>query len=115
MSFGALPHERLLVYQEASRLLTHVREAKITDAQLRDQALRAAKGVCLNIAEGAGRRTSADKARVYGIARAECCEVGAALDIALLSQECLEDSAHRGIESTRMVYALLNGLILRFS
>ncbi len=41
------------------------------DAKLRDEALRSAKGMCLNIAEGAGRVTRADKARAFTIARGE--------------------------------------------
>ena len=46
-----MPYERLLAFQAAKELLSIVREAKIADAHLRDQALRAAKSACLNIAE----------------------------------------------------------------
>src|SRR5439155_16580650 len=76
-NFGNLPFEKLLAYQEARKLLEAMREAAITDSRLRDQALRAATSVCLNISEGAGRRASADKARVYAIARGENCEAAA--------------------------------------
>src|SRR5436309_2883695 len=38
----SLPHEKLHAYQEACKVLDAVREAQITDAHLRDQALRAA-------------------------------------------------------------------------
>ena len=82
-NFGNLPFEKLLAYQEARKLLDVVRESAISEGRLRDQALRAATSVCLNISEGAGRAGSADKARVYAIARGENCEVAAALDIAL--------------------------------
>ena len=110
-----LPHERLHAYQEARRLLACVREASITDGKLRDQAIRAATSVCLNIAEGAGRAGSADKARVYAIARGEACEAGAALDIALLAGTCQQRPALTGAIHARAVYALLSGLIRRFS
>src|SRR5438270_13543808 len=77
------PHEKLHAYQEARNLLICVHDAKIADGKLRDQAMRAARSICLNIAEGAGRSSVPDKARVYAIARGETCEVVAALEIAL--------------------------------
>src|SRR3954468_23353215 len=54
-NWTTLPHENLVAYQVAHELVVIVREAKITDSKLRDQALRAATSVCLNIAEAAGR------------------------------------------------------------
>src|SRR5207244_9672270 len=114
-NFGNLPFERLLAYQEARKLLEAVREACITESRLRDQALRAATSVCLNIAEGAGREGWADKARVYAIARGENCEAGAALDIALAAATCKEEPARRGVLHARAVHALLSGLIRRFA
>src|SRR6185369_8747607 len=59
----SLPHHRLHVFGFAREMLVAVRDAHIRDAKLRDEALRSAKGMCLNIAEGAGRVTRADKAR----------------------------------------------------
>src|SRR5437762_7486404 len=76
-NFGNLPFEKLIAYQEARKLLDAVRESAISEGPLRDQAVRAATSVCLNISEGAGRAGSADKARVYAIARGENCEVAA--------------------------------------
>src|SRR5438552_12734654 len=113
-NFGALPFEKLIAYQEARKLLAAVREAAISETRLRDQALRAATSVCLNISEAAGRASPADKARVYGIARGENSEAAAALDIALTAGICKEEPARRGIEYARAVHALLSGLIRRF-
>jgi four helix bundle protein len=112
-NFSNLPHEKLYAYQEARKLLLCVHEARIADAKLRDQALRAAKSICLNIAEGAGRASIADKARVYAIARGETCEVVSALEIAVLIGECGQDPARRGAIHAEAVYALLTGLIRR--
>ncbi len=112
-NFSNLPHEKLIAYQEARKLLLCVNEAQISDSKLRDQALRAAKSICLNIAEGAGRCSVADKARVYAIARGETCEVVSALEIALLTGECLEPPARRGAYHANAVFALLTGLIRR--
>src|SRR5881394_1250800 len=113
-NYGNLPFEKLLAYQEARKLLDAVREAEIAEGRLRDQALRAAASVCLNIAEGAGRAGSADKARVYAIARGENCEAAAALDISLSGRLCLGEPARRGVVHARAVQALLSGLIRRF-
>ena len=55
MTESYLPHEKLNAYQEARKLLACVREAAISESRLRDQALRAATSVCLNITEAAGR------------------------------------------------------------
>ena len=113
-NYSNLPYEKLYAYQEARELLRCVQEAKITDSRLRDQALRAAISTCLNITEGAGRSGLADKARVYAIARGECCEAAAALDIALVAGSCNEAPARSGASHARAVHALLSGLILRF-
>jgi len=78
-----LPHHKLQAYGVAIRLLQAVREARIRDAHLRDQAMRAAKSAALNTAEGAGRVTRADKGRCFTIARAEACEACAAVEIAV--------------------------------
>jgi len=69
-----LPHHRLVAHHVAVELLLVVRAAEIRDAKLRDEALRAAKSAVLNVAEGAGRVTRADKARAFTIARGEGLE-----------------------------------------
>jgi len=61
---SSLPHHRLLAYQKSLQLLAAVRAAQTRDAKLRDEALRAAKGSCLNIAEGAGRVSRADTSAI---------------------------------------------------
>ena len=87
-----LPHEGLFAYRVARELVVAVRSARISDSGLRDQALRAAMSVCLNIAEAAGRPSVADQRRVYGIARGEVCETAAALDVAVAAGFCAADS-----------------------
>jgi four helix bundle protein len=49
---------------------------------LRDQLSRAASSVVLNLAEGSGRRTSADQKRFYNIAFASLRESQACLELA---------------------------------
>src|SRR5688572_13601529 len=90
---AALPHHKLVAYQVALEFLGAVRAVGIRDADLRDQAMRAAKSACLNLAEGAGRKSRADKARVYAIARGEACEAAAAVEIAAAAGDAGEVAA----------------------
>ena len=76
----SLPHENLIAYQVACQLLVAIVEARIRDPGLRDQALRAAKSACLNIAEANGRQSPADRKRVFAIARGEALRGGRAGD-----------------------------------
>lgn len=92
-------------------MLAAVRAAAIRDASLRDQALRAAKSACLNIAEGAGRKSRADKARVYAIARGEACEATAAVEIAAVAGDASGDVAAECVRIGGRLVALLGGLM----
>lgn len=48
---------------------------------LRDQLERAAASICLNIAEGCGRRTRRDRLHFFAIAQGSAMESAAALDL----------------------------------
>ncbi|HEY2031562.1 MAG TPA: four helix bundle protein [Myxococcales bacterium] len=109
-----LPHEKLIAYQVAVELLAEVRKMRVADLKLRDQVSRAAKSVCLNIAEAVGRCSDADRKRVYAIARGECCETAAAIDIALATGECDATRGRAARATAGRVYALLTGLIRRY-
>jgi four helix bundle protein len=98
-------------YQAAYELLKAVHEAQIADLKLRDQAMRAAKSVCLNIAEAGGRTAGGDRRRVYAIARGEACEALAAVEIAAGVGECTEDAFQTAQSAAEKTYALLTGLM----
>jgi four helix bundle protein len=106
-----LPHHGLVAYEVATDLLATVVRAKIADARLRDQALRAAKSVCLNIAEATGRSSRADQARVFTIARGEACEAAAAVEIASIAGDCSVDASGEANRLASRLIALLTGLI----
>lgn len=82
-----LSHERLDVYHKSLDFL----EIAITvnanfprgSSALADQMKRASMSIVLNIAEGAGRLTTADKNRHFVIARGSAFECAAILDVAL--------------------------------
>jgi four helix bundle protein len=62
-----------------------------------------------HIAEAVGRRSPADKARVFGIARGELLEVAAALEIAAIAYDTRIRNQSRCRRHHRP-YALLTGL-----
>jgi four helix bundle protein len=106
-----LPHHELVAYGVSVELLLAVKAANIRDAKLRDEALRAAKGACLNCAEGAGRVSRADKARVFAIARGEAVEAVAAVEIAAHAGDTTQQAAERCVAIGNRVVALLTGFI----
>ncbi len=92
-------------------LLSTVKAAGLKDAGLRDQALRAAKSACLNIAEASGRAGRADKARVFAIARGEAVEAVAAVEIAAHIGDAPAAEAARCVAVGARLVALLSGLM----
>jgi four helix bundle protein len=82
MAFG---HKQLVVYQKAILVVAAVavlaRQVAKVDPWLAGQLRRAAASIALNIAEGAGEYSRADKARFYRMARRSAFELSAALDI----------------------------------
>jgi four helix bundle protein len=106
-----LPHHRLRAYGVALELLAAVKAANIQDRKLKDEALRAAKGACLNIAEGAGRGSRADKGRAFTIARGEAGEACAAVEIAVQSGEARAASLPEVLELGGHLVAMLTRLI----
>jgi len=81
-----LNHERLDVYQTAIEFFA-LADVIVSgfpkgNRALTDQMKRASLSIPLNIAEGYGKRTSADRGRFYGIARGSAHECGAILDAA---------------------------------
>jgi four helix bundle protein len=106
-----LPHHKLLAFGVAMELLESVRKARIRDSGLREQAMRAAKSACLNAAEGAGRVSKADKARVFAIARAEAGEAAAAVEIAVAAGDAAVESLDAVLAHADRFVAMMTGLI----
>lgn len=88
--------ERLDVYHLALEFqgLATTLAPRRGQAALRDQLDRASVSIALNIAEGAGRFSPADKARFYGIARGSAMECAAVIDV-LHSRGVISAAAHR--------------------
>jgi len=81
-------HEKLDVYQTAVEWVALAQDivAAMLDGKrhgpLADQLQRAASSITLNIAEGAGEFSPADKSRFYRIAKRSATECAAILDVA---------------------------------
>ncbi len=112
-TYTQLPHQKLVAWQVAVRSLVTLKKAHIRDPKLRDQAERAAKSICLNIAEANGRQSTADRKRVFSIARGELAEAAGALEIAALVGDCDAVIAAEGAALALRVHALLTALINR--
>jgi four helix bundle protein len=91
-----LHHERLDAYQTAIEFLalTSTLQYPKGHAALSDQLRRAALSIPLNIAEGYGKRTDADRNRFYDVARGSAHECGAVLDAAMVLG-ILDEETHR--------------------
>jgi four helix bundle protein len=82
-----LDHERLDVYRLALDFLVFANQVLETlprgRAHLCDQLTRASTSIVLNLAEGAGKHSKADKPRSYVTARGSATESAALLDVLL--------------------------------
>jgi four helix bundle protein len=90
-----LDHERLDVYRLAVDFLVFAHQVIETlprgRCHLSDQLTRASTSIVLNLAEGAGKHSKADKRRYYVSARGSAIESAALLDV--LSRLALLDGA----------------------
>lgn len=79
-------HEKLDVYQVAVDWVSLAQDIAVAlprgSGNLADQLQRAASSIALNIAEGAGEFSGAEKARFYRIAKRSATECAAVLDVA---------------------------------
>ena len=78
-------HEKLKAYPYSIQFIALTAEISESlprgHSKLLDQLQRAAASVPLNIAEGSGKTSSADKKRFYSIARGSAMECSAVLDV----------------------------------
>ena len=111
---GRLDHERLDVYRCATEFLRFALGACAAvprgDADLRDQLRRAALSIPLNIAEGSGKTSVADRARFFAIARGSALECGALVDVLQLTGAVLEPDALTAKRLLSRIVAMLTRL-----
>jgi four helix bundle protein len=92
-----LDHERLDVYRLALDFLVFANDVLVQlprgRSHLCDQLTRASTSIVLNLAEGAGKHSKADKRRYYLSARGSATESAALLDV-LLRLRLLDETGH---------------------
>ncbi len=103
----SLPHHRLHVWELSLSLIRLVHDVEISDAECRGEARSAAKSCGRNIAEAAGRRSSADKRRVFSIARGEVGECVAAVEMARAIGACAAGDAQAVVTLGSRIAAML--------
>lgn len=81
---------------------------------LASQLRRSSKSILGNFAEGFGKRTDADKANKYTIARGECTETEAHLRITVALHFVSSTDAERAISLSVRMAQILSGMIRRF-
>lgn len=109
------PFQNLLVYKKALYFHTECKSlvSKVPiENYLRLQLLRASSSIVLNIAEGSGRFSKADRKNFFVISRGSVFECVAALD--LMKNEMTEEQ-YLSLQSTadqlsRILFATIRGL-----
>jgi four helix bundle protein len=113
-----LDHEKLRAYQEALRFVgwaDAIIEGIPAKIAARDQLDRASTSTVLNLAEGNGKRSHAERCRYFDTARGSGVERAACLDVLRAKNRITEEQARAGKEILLGVVAMTAGLIARFS
>ena len=116
-ALDSFPHQRLDAFHVARDFCVSVRQSlrhlPASRGGLRDQLERASLSTVLSIAEGANRRSRADKRHRFVIARGECGECAAALEIASALGLLPMNTANALRTTADRIGAMLAGLIRR--
>ncbi len=108
---AAFPFMKLDAYKVARELARQVSTAKIADAELRDQATRAAKSAFLNLCEGLPDDRPAVRRRYFRQADGSVHELAGALDLSAAIGALDASLAEQGIAPAARLRALLRGLL----
>ena len=106
-----LDHENLDAYQRSidflALALRIVARLPRGEREIRDQLKRAAISIPLNIAEGAGKPTRADRSRFHAIARGSAMECAALLDVCMVASLAGVEETHEGKALLARIVAML--------
>ena len=109
-----MSYEKLDVYKCAINFLSIAinitNEMPRGQAGLADQIKRAAMSIPLNIGEGAGKRTRADCARYFDIARGSAMECAAAIDVCKVLSLISDDKQKSAKDLLHRIVAMLTKL-----
>ncbi|TSC80343.1 MAG: S23 ribosomal protein [Parcubacteria group bacterium Gr01-1014_29] len=107
--------ENLKVYHDAKELnkkiLCFVKDNKHIDSYLRDQLRRASISMVINIAEGSGKFSKADKRNFYTISRGSVYECVSIFDIIHDEQQVSNEEYKNFYQRYETISKMLLGLI----
>jgi len=107
--------ENLNVYKKAKDLnkeiLELLKKNKKIDSCLRDQLKRASISTVINIAEGSGKFSKADKRNFYTTSRGSVYECVSLLELILEENEITKDEFNNFYQKCEMLSKMLLGLI----
>jgi four helix bundle protein len=110
MKNETLPFQRLDSYRVARELAQGVHQSRIRDAELRDQATRAAKSAFLGLCEGLPSDSAGIRKRHFDIANNSLHEAIGAIDLAsaigALDQDAADEMLSLAVRLKRMLRAL---------
>jgi four helix bundle protein len=109
--------QKLSVYQKAQLFYLGCKQIQkniTTERYIQDQLSRAAYSIVLNIAEGSGRFTPADRRNFFTISRASVFECVAILDL-LYIEKHIDQPTHKqhmqlACEISKMLYVMISNL-----
>lgn len=110
--------EKLTVYQKAREarklLFSIIVSSKNLDRSIADQLKRSVLSILLNIAEGTGKSSKADKKNFFTIARGSVYETVAIMDV-LLDDNIINNDEYKQLyanfeEISKMLLGLVNSL-----
>ena len=108
-------HEKLEVYKVSIEFVAWVAgliaELKGDHRNARDQLIRSSQSIPLNIAEGNGKRSFADRRRYFEIARGSAVESAATLDVLVCTKAF--EKAH--IESGKVLLVRIVSMLSRMT
>ena len=107
-TFAPFPHHNLLAYQVALELVRLIHATPIADSEMRKHARGSAGSCARNLAEGARRRSRADKHRCYGIARGELCEAVSAVEV----DQALGGCSAEQLQAVHQLGSRLNAMLV---
>ena len=109
-----LDHEKLQVYQRSLAFISWadpLLDRLPKKLSVRDQLDRAGTSIPLNIAEGNGKFTSADRCRFFDIARGSALECSACLDVLVAKGKAVASEIEKGKDMLVEIVSMLVGLI----
>jgi four helix bundle protein len=107
-------HEKLEVYKESLAFVAWLEpllQKLPASIAVRDQLDRASTSIVLNLAEGNGKYTEADRCRFFDISRGSALESAAALDVLAAKGRCELTVVDSGKERLLGIVSMLVGLI----